>query len=714
MISKRIYLGGIDPARGLTTEEVLQRLRTRSQEHHSTGPKFQLRDVHVGTCYLQFTIQNTFPHEGEEDALATIKKWFHNVTWKGCKLHVELARPHFLQRLKNEIEQRQQSKTNMPFLENNKTDQELPVTSSDCNPKRYWKVKRGYGKPSLLVDTQPCRVKNWNDWSKMQKKHEQYQPGIISSTTTRGTSLSHSNNNKDDTTTNARKKASYYNRSIHIRLTTQVEDEEDADEKHGYDREEINEIGSSSATVTSCSSSSYSDSESDVQHSPNEGKYIWSDDDDDDDESDMQRRNKEEENLTRIKSEKRSFLKASSSSSSSSSTSTRSHSSDSRGSGDSASWEQNSINDTETANNLTNSNAMNLRKDETWKVQHRLGVDKFDSGMDVDSLLDEHDDDAVKDVDRDSEDENFDIHVEEELETNFRVFAQLFPNLAEQKSAKNFEQTKKDHENQTQKKEGSGWGSTGQMLRFDPNNLELAKQFLLETPSDKEREKDAAVYDDHDDHDHDGNHVEKESPRDDGSEKSQSGSEKSEVKETNAETKKKPDIYEQAKLELVFKQVRESNEQVVSFPSKDAAAPAAAGFFFGFTVDDKNSKSPQKDTFSFSFVTDKTKNGETSISHDRPNESEDAQRSIQDTYSEEQHKEIPRCRPAFHFPQKDLDAFVHNFYHMKEGDRILNDLEGWRNDPEVKERWLRDRARLTQDWKSKRKYALEKKKRRLK
>jgi hypothetical protein len=711
---QRIYLGGIDPARGLTTEEVLQRLRARLQQHHpssidTVAPKFQLQDLHVGTCYLQFSIQNTSPDDEEEDALATVKKWFHNVTWKGCKLRVEPARPHFLQRLKTEIEQRQQSEINSSSMNNHITNTELPVSESNSNPKRYWKVKRGFGMPSLLVDTQPCRVKNWNDWFKMQKKHEQYQNGIIDSSKTIGVTQS----NKDDTTTNARKKASYYNRSIHIRLTTNHDDDDDAKEvEHGYESEEQNEIRSSNATVTSGSSSSTSsspsDSDSDVPHSPPDGKYIWSDDDDDDEESANQSRNDDETNLADLKTEKTSDLKASSSSSSSS---TGSHSSSIRRSGD----------NTETANNPTTTTKIKLREDEHWKVQHRSGVDEFEAAMDADSQRDEEDVVSGKEIGQDSEDENSEINVEEELETNFRVLAQLFPDLSDQMSTKNVEQSNENNENKIRKKEVSGWGPMGQMLRFDPSNPELAKQFLLETPNHGEREKVAIGCDDDDDGDGD-IHVKKESP-DDSSENSQSDFEKSEVplstpvtqnEKPQAESKKIPDIYEQEKLEQVFKEVRESNEQQASFPLENTAAPVAAGFSFGFAVDNINSKTPQKETFSFSFVTDETKEEVTSIDHNRPNESEDVKTSTQDSYPGEQNKEMPRCRPAFHFPKNDLDAFVQNFYRMKEGDRILRDLEGWRNDPEVKERWLKDRARLTQDWKSKRKYALEKKKRRLK
>jgi hypothetical protein len=60
-----------------------------------------------------------------------------------------------------------------------------------------------------------------------------------------------------------------------------------------------------------------------------------------------------------------------------------------------------------------------------------------------------------------------------------------------------------------------------------------------------------------------------------------------------------------------------------------------------------------------------------------------------------------------------LNEMVHTFYYkINDGERIIRDVDGWRNDPTVKDKWLKERLALTQDWKRKRKFALAKKEKR--
>ena len=47
---QRIYVGGMDPIRGLTAQDVLGRLESRLQ-----SSEIGLQDLHVGDCYIQFT-----------------------------------------------------------------------------------------------------------------------------------------------------------------------------------------------------------------------------------------------------------------------------------------------------------------------------------------------------------------------------------------------------------------------------------------------------------------------------------------------------------------------------------------------------------------------------------------------------------------------------------------------------------------------------------
>jgi hypothetical protein len=69
--------------------------------------------------------------------------------------------------------------------------------------------------------------------------------------------------------------------------------------------------------------------------------------------------------------------------------------------------------------------------------------------------------------------------------------------------------------------------------------------------------------------------------------------------------------------------------------------------------------------------------------------------------------------PAFEFPNESmLNEMVRNFYKMNDGERIMNDVDEWRNDPSVKDKWLKERLALTQDWKRKKKFALSKQQKR--
>ena len=97
MVVERIYIGGLDPPR-LCAKDVLDRLESI---------------VELGTVedrdksFVHFTAEAKEPNVS---ALEAISKQYHNVKWKGCRLAVAAARPHFLERLQEEIRQRTENK----------------------------------------------------------------------------------------------------------------------------------------------------------------------------------------------------------------------------------------------------------------------------------------------------------------------------------------------------------------------------------------------------------------------------------------------------------------------------------------------------------------------------------------------------------------------------------------------------------------------------
>jgi hypothetical protein len=61
------------------------------------------------------------------------------------------------------------------------------------------------------------------------------------------------------------------------------------------------------------------------------------------------------------------------------------------------------------------------------------------------------------------------------------------------------------------------------------------------------------------------------------------------------------------------------------------------------------------------------------------------------------------------FSKIELDEYEKHFFSLNEGPQILSDSDGMKNNEENQERWQKERAVLTADWKRKQKSALSKK-----
>ena len=98
--SERIYIGGLDPP-FLKPSDVIQRLK----ESLPTIAVVQ-NDVDDTKAYVHVNALAL----NDEKAFEVISKAYNNVKWKGCRITVQPARPHLLQRLEEERRIREAAK----------------------------------------------------------------------------------------------------------------------------------------------------------------------------------------------------------------------------------------------------------------------------------------------------------------------------------------------------------------------------------------------------------------------------------------------------------------------------------------------------------------------------------------------------------------------------------------------------------------------------
>lgn len=174
----------------------------------------------------------------------------------------------------------------------------------------------------------------------------------------------------------------------------------------------------------------------------------------------------------------------------------------------------------------------------------------------------------------------------------------------------------------------------------------------------------------------------------------------------------KRDVYEQDKLERIFKTARDDNIN------------GSSNFSIGDTFDNRipigklknleNEADNKSGSFCFGFSLP---------NHDKNEENSEQKSSTTKDDLKDNHKSdalilgesnensfVPRKRRVgLTFPENDVDNYVERFFLLNEGPRILKDLEAMRNDPENQELWQKERQTLTADWKRKQKQALTRK-----
>jgi hypothetical protein len=689
-LKQRIYVGGIDPNRGLTVAEVWQRLEAKLS--HSAHPPLappnsshgaavrpltttmSWYDVHQGRCYLQFTAMMASKNN-DANPLGIIKSWFHNVTWKGCKLIVQEARPHLLQRLQDERNARllHHSTTELPVVVarvDPPTETDVTETDPQCPISRYWKIKRGYfGEPVRHVDTQPCEVTSWSMLSRLRQRHVTYQEKE---------KMRHIQSCKGGggMTLKEAQKYAYYNRSIRFRFTDDGNVVDGSTNCTALIEQSMGDVEETDDSSASTNKSLLGSSENKSYNKL--GNYVWSDDDDDEEQY---------ENELSVNVKNKATTEDQEALQNKHTTTTK------------YAWSDD--------DDSSNSSATRHDKGTGTSQSRPRDLDEFESAMDT-----VDDDNILDDVTHASIDMNTTLDLTNDVETNLNILSQLFPEISKAQPALTDVDAAETYPAKHVSSTSTGWGSNGQMLRFDPNRPQSASLLVVddvpsECNNDQERENVAiesdlmTIRNETDQPHHD--------------------------ESTTAESLEVVDgttimeitnIYEQKKLEQVFKEVREG----VPIASSSGIV-GDASFSFGFDVGNTDClKDQQSSTFSFSFQVPGGEVASVSLPEPMNTDNQDNgndREMIQDSDSLNadqlpQNDDRPRYR-AFEFPDEEmLNKSVQDYYFKhNDGERIIKDPEGWRNDPIVKEKWIKERFTLTQDWKRKRKYALSKKQKRL-
>ena len=660
-------------------------------------------------------------------ALEVVSKQYNNVKWKGCKLRVQAAKPHFLERLQEERHEREERQSLGSMLENCAPNTILMDETATKKLPRRLRIRRKFGEEAFHVDTRPWEVDSWYHFEQAQHKlakkrqrHEQKEDEKSNSQRPSGDLRSRTMHHK-------KAKLPWRHRTIHIRFPEDASIEEGDNEKNKVDRkliekdrEELPPPQSPSVTVSSDNSDSTSSeqSSSDDDKSPTDSShkqkpmqssaYVWSDDSSEAEEKQVGAQSDqlmEKSALHASKSESRPTTSPENDQDDSSSTkfSNPDQSGTHKDKGYTWSSNESSSDDEDDENILSNEKS-------TRPFQLVPQTQEFDAGIDQLSSSDAEDDDESNNDEgttEDSVDESNSnggastVDVTTDVSANLNILASLFPEVGQSEPAA-FVDKRDIQETATT--------SGPLMVRYDPTAA-TSQQYEVDDEPESATEKFAA----------DGEaELETENNVDDGGDQKVTSDEVSveqnegvenadEASQENGKegTPKSEGIYEQDKLENVFRDVRESWNNNREKDAEVNQSSKATGFSFGFDL-----KPPAKEkdetcaTSGFSFGFDIPGDGANDNSNDR--KGEDTVPAVASIQSEEPKPEIQateRRRRGIGVDTKTLELFVADFYAINNGSAIMADPDGFRKDPNEREQWLKERQVLTLDWKRKKKYA---------
>jgi hypothetical protein len=753
MIRERIYIGGLDPPR-LTATDILRRLRSIDQiEIFPVGstPGKGNDDDHLIDTKPYLHLQAISKEDGRS-ALDMIAKQYHNVKWKGCKLAVEAAKPHFLERLEEERRQRATGELHsQPVNDSNDDlqddtvgidlslhDRHQAITTSSL-PRRL-RVRKKFGEEAFHIDTTPWTVLSWNNFNRARvkslkrvEKHRQEQ-------------------RRQQQQQNNFRPQKLMHRAVHIRFSPQDTATDGMDNgatsndcQNKYeDYYSDSSTGASSQDDSSPSLSLPSSSgKSEEDHLASTGRaYQWSDDDEDSDEINEGDQG-ETENGPGIESmEDRSFVlkrivyrdencslsdKESGHVVQSHRQRVSEHPKDitTRKETDLPSQDKTYCSLMEEEDTSQVDESVPRRSNLFTLVAEKSFVDEFSAGFADDSLKaeesmnhekeEEDDDDEEEDVEC-QQDNDAKVNLQADVMANLNILSSLFP---EMNSLRPAPVENEDGSNKGSIDKFSGVSSNKNiatiMPRFDPT-LESSKKYVIEDTSKEDMAREDRAVSTTDNALSDGKAL--------GDEGSTAGNSGNMYKEDqNSLSSLNPNIYEQNKLESVFRDARMAWEQqplhttTVSKPDTSGQC-ITEGFSFGFSFNDVPKKAEETSpgfSFSFYFPSHPVQSPKELGSEEAGHVSAKITMDIADMKASEEvlptgtpsEDALPRkVRRGFDFPREDLLQYANNFFSLNNGKRIMADPDGFQNDEQEKEAWNQERQTLTQDWKRKRKYAM--------
>ncbi|KAL3800612.1 hypothetical protein HJC23_006074 [Cyclotella cryptica] len=791
--TERIYIGGLDPTRGLTVNLVASRLRSVPNVEilsindvplplvddklavHSNpsiyGDKTAIVDAdgdYVDNRRFFFiearrSSSADASSSSSSSALQLLAKQYHNTKWKGCQLRVEEAKPPFLQRLEKErIERaaavaRQQQlvlvesatppaphrveQDEVPPSPNNTHDthptQEHTIKEPSIKQRRRLRIRKRFGQEAYHVDAYPQLIEipspdtddstiiannnnnhtGWEQFTKLyqrmaQKRQSQWKKlmerrkeerrswsrgGVV------GMPRPHRDNNENEGE-DGLNGLMFLNRAIHVRFHDGTEHGQgNGVERHGWSdwREEEEDLEDVDVVSTSSSSSS-SSSEANESHAKRAGHdetkgYVWSDEDEEDDDDDD------------------------------ACSESGIHTDDD---GSEGNREQRKIGHEYVWSEEESDEEHHLKsKVSEFTIKSNLGMEEFSGGMDF-----HHDDDddgstnnssVHSNKDSDGNASNHDhsddgsLRLEDDIRSNLGILSKLFPK--EKISVEPLANTESTFE---QLHTGNGDGTGGAvkvrtlsnmfgggliLQRYDPTKEDSAaseRKMMNSRMDDGKQATEGQVTEEKNENspeiqEHFAVPEEKESIALKDSkfeDTSQKDAEKTvnepDKPEISPQDSTRNDIYEQDKLENIFKQARQQQH---------GGASASTGFSFGALFESQLDFTPEP-------LMESSKEVEPELPvKDHSNDAVASHSEINIASQLQANEPQRQARIGLQFPQSVLDEYENLFFSLNEGCRIIADLESVRNDKEVQEQWQKEREVLTADWKRKQKAALSRK-----
>ena len=739
--NQRIYVGGLDPHRGLTVPKVIQRIKAITEldilSMDDGGDQCNERTF----LFVTAKLKNEKSDSTVETAFDLLKKQYHNVKWMGCRMTVELAKLHFLERLKLErqereqrqilLQQQQQQQINLIETQSGIDKENKEQQQTIRKIPRHLRIRRCHGEEAYQVDTKPHETSSWSDLvrsvEKCRTKREKHSQEWIESHSrnSKAGKIKYSEQQQQQEEKMMKKSLQskpFLNRSVHLRFLAEESTTEDnlTPLRTGSQLNEqtISSLEQSPPEVDPVSESE-SSHESSTLHEHRSDDESHRDDmgpnlldkafahdgntaNDKVDENTNIRSNNEEKIDTNIASSAYVW-------------------SDDDESDDS---DESDADVQKPMQKRRNFNAVNT-------------FDEFSSALDENTSGNCNSHLMITTQDEEILEKNIDstsVNLEEDVKSNLDILVKLFPDLSSTvpNMPKNFDDEFSEHRNKTDHSD-SPLSSQNQLIennmskftmqRYDPS-AETSKKYVIE-PSVNIESKDT----DHTNVDVNSNEG---TPS---TEHSQNVHEKLKIitstteditideenlNTNHANLSHTEQIYEQNKLENIFHQAKTETGPIFGFQP----------FLFDITNDKTAQQKSDVDTssgtknegFSFSFHLPTNNSNEVEVTckvEERKDESNNDQQKFIDvnemtpgssqSLDNLQDPTLPeksfKRRRGVQVRQTEVDSYVRNFLEMNEGKQIMRDWEKMEEDEENQHNWHDERKSLTLDWTRKEKYA---------